>query len=144
LTVNKKSLDERLFTQPPCLTGVAADCFRFFQEWPLARPSDYSVPTANKVGCAQQPTALIIGQNVRLFFHSDDVLRMLVRALTVQGWTNAQKELERIAEIAQYPGNPVPTIAEPWLGDFHAGRAMKREALCERTRACFPGGFLIG
>ena len=89
--------------------------------------------------------SLLLRQDRRiLLLHSGDVLRMLVRALTVQGWTNAQKELERITEIAQYPGNPVPTIAEPWLGDFHAGRAMKREALCERTRACFPGGFLIG
>ena len=49
---------------------------------------------------------------------------MLVRAVTVQGWTNAQKELERITEIAQYPGNPVSAVAEPWLGDFHAGRAQ--------------------
>jgi len=36
--------------QPPCLTGVAADCFWIFQESRLARPSDCSVPTANTLG----------------------------------------------------------------------------------------------
>jgi hypothetical protein len=33
----------------------------------------------------------------RLFFHSCD--RMLVRAVTVQGWADAQKEFESVAEI---------------------------------------------
>jgi hypothetical protein len=47
--------------QPPCLTGVAADCF-----WILSRmatrvpPSDYSVPTANKVADVQQSTARFV------------------------------------------------------------------------------------
>jgi len=114
--------------------------FGFFHEWLLVRPSDCSVPTANKVGGAQQPTAcfvseLIIGQNIRLFFHSGDVLRMLVRAVTVQGWTNAQKELERITEVAQYPGNPVSAVAEPWIVDFHAGRAQSQEKHSVKERA---------
>ena len=34
-----------------------------------------------------------------LFFHSSDVLSVLVRAVTVQGRTDAQEELERVAEI---------------------------------------------
>ena len=41
----------------------------------------------------------MIGQNVRLFFHSGDVLSVVVRAMTVQGWPDAQEELERVAEI---------------------------------------------
>ena len=36
---------------------------------------------------------------VRLFFHSGDVLRVIVLVMTVQGWTDAKKELERVAEI---------------------------------------------
>ena len=33
------------------------------------------------------------------FLHSGDVLRVLVRAVTVQGWTDAEEELEGVAEI---------------------------------------------
>jgi len=33
------------------------------------------------------------------FLHSGDVLRVVVCAVTVQGWTDAQKEFERIPEI---------------------------------------------
>ena len=33
------------------------------------------------------------------FLHSSDVLRVLVCPTTVQGWTDAEKELERVAEI---------------------------------------------
>ena len=41
----------------------------------------------------------MIGQNVRLFFHSGDVLRMLVRAVTVLGRPDAQEKLEGVAEV---------------------------------------------
>ena len=33
------------------------------------------------------------------FFHSSDVLRVYVRAVTVQRWADAQKELETVAKI---------------------------------------------
>ena len=33
------------------------------------------------------------------FLHSSDVLRVIVLVMTVQGWTDAKKELERVAEI---------------------------------------------
>ena len=33
------------------------------------------------------------------FFHSGDVLRVIVLVMTVQGWTDAKEELERVAEI---------------------------------------------
>ena len=41
----------------------------------------------------------MIGQNVRLFFHSGDVLRVLVRAVTVLGRPDAEEKLEGVAEI---------------------------------------------
>ena len=41
----------------------------------------------------------MIGQNVRLFFHSGDVLRVVVVAVTVLGRPDAQEKLEGVAEV---------------------------------------------
>ena len=40
-----------------------------------------------------------LGRVLLSFFHSRDVLRVVVSAMTVPGWTDAQKELERVAKI---------------------------------------------
>ena len=36
---------------------------------------------------------------LHLFFHSGDVLRMFVRAVSMQRWTDAQKKFEGLTEI---------------------------------------------
>ena len=41
----------------------------------------------------------MIGRNVRLFFHSCDVLRVVVPAMTVLGRPDAQEKLEGVAEV---------------------------------------------
>jgi hypothetical protein len=48
-----------------------------------------ALATANKLWSRALP----------LFFHSRDVLAMLMRAVTVQGWTEAQEKLEGVAEV---------------------------------------------
>ena len=39
------------------------------------------------------------GRALPSFFHSGDVRRMVVRAVTVLGWTDAQEKLEGVTEI---------------------------------------------
>ena len=40
-----------------------------------------------------------LGRALQSFLHSGDVLRVIVLVMTVQGWTDAKKELKGVTEI---------------------------------------------
>ena len=53
----------------------------------------------NSASTGPRQSAVTIAPESRLFFHSGDVLHVILLVMTVQRWPDTEKELERVTEI---------------------------------------------
>ena len=67
-----------------------------------------------------------------IFFQLSNVLRMLVRAMTVQGWADAEEELERVAEIVAIV--TIEGVGAVVDGELGLPRPMSIPLPCDRSR----------
>ena len=78
-----------------------------------------------------------LGRVLLSFFHSRDVLRVVVAAMTVPGWTDAEEELERVAKIVSVVAvESVGAIVDGELGAETDVDAVAVRQVADVTERC--------